>query len=94
MAMKSSCQKSQIVFEQVAQLRYTISFDEEYFCIDGRARLDFIRPNLKKDAAAFEQLVDDDGGESFYAFLAKQKKSDLYRVRLDKAKNWFCHIWL
>jgi len=72
-----------------AQLRYTLSFDEEHFCIDGRARLDFIRPNSKKEAAAFEQLVGEDGGESFYAFLAKQKKADLFRVRLDKAKSWF-----
>jgi len=72
-----------------AHLRYAINFDEEYFCVEGRARLDFLRPNLKKDAAAFEQLVGDDGGESFFAFLAKQKKADLFRVRLDKAKSWF-----
>lgn len=72
-----------------AQLRYAISFDEEYFCIEGRARLDFLRPNSPKDLAVFEQLAGEDGGESFYAFLTRQKKADLYRIRLDKAKGWF-----
>ncbi|MDA1049663.1 MAG: sensor histidine kinase [Planctomycetota bacterium] len=72
-----------------ARLRYRIKFDEESLQITGRARLDFLRPSNKKDIAAFEQLVEEDGGKRFLDFLLSRKPSSRFGLKAARSGEFF-----
>ncbi len=77
---------------QLAQLRYTLSFDGELFSVSGRARLAYLRPEAAADMAdkaKFKELVEDDGGKAFFAFLQEKKRAkDFGMSKLDDT-GWF-----
>lgn len=72
-----------------AQVRYKIAFNEDTFKIDGKARLDLLRPKSKDDMAAFETLVLADEGARFFSFLERQKEAESIRLRRSTSSGWF-----
>ncbi|MDZ4821423.1 MAG: sensor histidine kinase [Planctomycetota bacterium] len=74
---------------KLAQLRYKINFDGEKLVLRGRAALSFIRPDDKEGKHAFEQLVDADDGEAFFAFLLEQKEAETFKLRRLTGDSWF-----
>jgi len=77
-----------------AQVRYKLRFDGKVFHIDGRARLDLLRPSSAKDAEAFEQLVDADGGAAFLEFLESQNHATQCRLKRARSQEWFVEFAL
>lgn len=72
-----------------AQVRYKVRFDEDVLHIDGRARLDLLRPSSKKDAVDFDQLVDADGGAAFFEFLESQNQATQFSLKRARSQEWF-----
>lgn len=72
-----------------AQVRYKLQFDEKSFRIDGRARLDLIRPSSPTELQAFEQLVDEDGGKAFYNYLVSTRDSSRFSFKRSRDQEWF-----
>jgi signal transduction histidine kinase len=74
---------------QSAQLRYTLNFDDELFRISGKSRLAYIRPEKPQDRAVFHDLVEDDNGARFFAYLKQTKMAEqISLARLSEA-GWF-----
>jgi signal transduction histidine kinase len=75
---------------RLAQVRYSIDFDGSTIKIAGRASLAFIRPKDNKQAiAAFESLVEEDGGERFLDYLRTRKQAAALKLRRARAQDWF-----
>ena len=72
-----------------AQVRYKLHFNEGTFRIDGRARLDLIRPNSKSDLESFEQLVDVDGGAAFFDYLESLNQAPRFSLKRSRSQSWF-----
>lgn len=60
-----------------ATIRYALSSDGKEFKVQGRFRLDFMRPSAsqKLEKEQFRQLVDTDKGEALAKFLLKNKRA-------------------
>ena len=74
---------------RAAQVQYKIEFDGKYFSILGHARLDLIRASGAKDAPSFEKLIEDDGGDAFFTYLAAQKQASRFSLKRSTGKTWF-----
>lgn len=74
---------------QAAQLRYRLDFDGELFRIEGRAKLNYIRPERNPDRDLFVSLVEADHGAEFFKFLSTGKNTPPFSFnKLDK-DGWF-----
>lgn len=73
----------------IAQVRYKIDFDGECFKVLGKVKLDFFRPQNKKEFPEFEALIEGDNGETFLGFLLKQKQSVRFACRKPNEARWF-----
>jgi len=74
---------------QTAQLRYKIDFSSEEFSINGKARLDFFRPEKEEEKRQFKYLVEGDEGEAFFNFLSSKKKASAISLHKAKGAGWF-----
>ena len=74
-----------------SQIRYGIQFDGEIFKIKGKARLSFIRPQIKKKRELFRNLVEADSGEKLFEFLSTYGRSKTAKYKLKKSEDegWF-----
>jgi signal transduction histidine kinase len=75
----------------LAQVRYSLSFDGSLLAIGGRARLQYVRPEAAatpNDKAIFRRLVEDDEGTAFFNFLASRKRSEDFRLQHSR-DGWF-----
>lgn len=73
----------------LSQLRYQIKFDGQSLRIKGRARLGYMRPNSRKEADIFDQLVASDNGEKLFAFLDTSAKARDYSLTRSRGHGWF-----
>jgi signal transduction histidine kinase len=73
----------------IAPVRYHISFNGTKLKVDGKARLDFFRPQTPKDAEKFALLVESDNGKAFYDFIEKQRLAKTLKLARSKSKRWF-----
>jgi len=73
----------------IAQVRYSLSFDGARMVIQGRARLDFFRPAAQKEAEQFALIAESDDGQAFFDFLHAQKLARSLRLTRPKSKHWF-----
>lgn len=71
----------------VAHLRYRIEFDGVTFQVRGRARHDFFRP--AKDRDVFSQLVVEDDGEAFLAFMLQNPQAKAIGLKRCPTSGWF-----
>jgi signal transduction histidine kinase len=73
---------------ETALLHYQIAFKRQTLTITGRATLGLFRPNAKKEAQRYHDLVERDGGAAFFQHLVEagaQEKVNLKRSR----GRWF-----
>lgn len=74
---------------ETAQLRYRVDFDGKEFSINGRARLNFFRPEKEEDRVQFKYLVEADDGQAFYDFLSKKKAAAVFNLNSAQRLGWF-----
>lgn len=77
----------------LATLRYTIDFDGEYMTINGRMRLDYIRPSKRaaaEDKQDFIDLVVEDKGEALFDYLKSLKDDSVFELKRERRAGWFC----
>lgn len=76
---------------KASQLHYEIDFNGEIFTVKGKARLNFIRPQGKKEQKLFRVLVEEDCGEEFFKFLSTNSptKAEKYNLNKSNAEGWF-----
>ncbi len=75
---------------ETALLRYRFDFDGTTFSIGGKARLEFLQPNSKKDRALLGSLCRIDQGAALFDFLArkaKRKRPPLFQR--SNSGSWF-----
>jgi signal transduction histidine kinase len=72
-----------------AQVRYSIKFDGEVLKINGKAKLDYFRPNTRTGREEFRVLVEEDNGERLFNFLTGVKQGKQYRLLKPPAGGWF-----
>jgi signal transduction histidine kinase len=72
---------------ELAPVRYSMRFDGETLCVNGKARLEFFRPD--SDADEFALSVEADDGKAFYDFLIQNKRAKHLKVSRAEAKDWF-----
>ena len=74
---------------EFAPVRYLLSFDGTQLAIQGRARLDFFRPDASKEADLFTLIVESDDGKDFFDFLQAQKMAHTIGLTRSRSKQWF-----
>lgn len=77
---------------ELAQVRYTLTFDGELLTISGRARLNYLRPEAaadQADKAKYKKLIEDDGGKAFFDFLLKKKHATDFQLERIQEAGWF-----
>ena len=77
----------------LATLRYTIDFDGECMVINGRMRLDYLRPSKRapeQDKRDFEDLVAEDDGVALFDYLKSLKEDSVHQLKKEKSAAWFC----
>lgn len=74
---------------ETAQLRYRVDFNGETFSINGKARLNFFRPEKEEDRIQFKYLVEADDGKAFYDFLSKKKLASALNLSSAQRIGWF-----
>lgn len=72
---------------ELAPVRYSIRFDGVTVQINGKARLEFFRPDV--EAEEFALSVEADDGNTFYDFLAQSKRAKYVQLSRSKGKEWF-----
>jgi len=75
-----------------AQLRYSLQFDGDLLSIVGRARIAYLRPEASadlNDRARFKQLIEEDNGERFFAFLNTKKRAPDFCMERLPESGWF-----
>ena len=73
-----------------AQLQYKLKFDGETLNIQGRARMNYLKPSRKQDQKILDAATKRDNGESLFEFLDGRKtKGRPLRFRRARAKGWF-----
>lgn len=72
-----------------AQVRYELQFDRTTFTIQGRAKLNFFRPEKEAELPIFRELVEEDDGAALRNYLATQKGAEQYNITKPKGKTWF-----
>ncbi len=73
----------------IAPVRYDLTFDGNQIIIQGRARLDFFRPSVQKEADIFALIAEADNGDAFFQFLNEQKLATSVGLRRSRSKQWF-----
>jgi len=74
---------------ETAQLRYRVDFDGNVLAIDGRARLNFFKPDKEEDRIQFKHLVEADDGKAFYDFLHNKKSASEFNLNNAERLGWF-----
>ena len=74
---------------ETAQLRYRVDFDGNSLAIDGRARLNFFKPDKEEDRVQFKHLVEADDGQAFYEFLRNKKAAAALNLANAERVGWF-----
>ncbi|HYE18500.1 MAG TPA: sensor histidine kinase [Tepidisphaeraceae bacterium] len=79
----------------LATLRYVVEFNGNTLTISGRMRVDYIRPpsrktNSEEEQRDFDELVADDQGDEFFAYLAAQRAATRFKLEKDGRTGWFC----
>lgn len=73
----------------IAPLRYSINFDGTNIIIQGRARLDFFRPQDRKGTDEFALIAESDNGDAFFKFLHTQTAARSLGLTRSRSKQWF-----
>jgi signal transduction histidine kinase len=74
---------------RAAQLRYALTFDGNLFEVTGKARLAYLRPEHEPERALFAELVENDNGAHFFAFLNSLKKAPMFSLHQLSDDGWF-----
>jgi hypothetical protein len=77
----------------IAPVRYSLSFDGTQIVIQGRARLDFLRPPNRKEAEEFALIAESDDGQAFFEFLHAQKLARTLGLTRSRSKQWFVEFF-
>lgn len=72
-----------------AQVRYRLNYNGDRLSIEGRAKLDLLRPKTRNDASLFEELVLADDGAAFLEYLLGQKQAGQIKLRRSSSQAWF-----
>jgi signal transduction histidine kinase len=72
-----------------AQVRYDLDFDGKRLRVDGRVKLEFLKPGTKKKTALFRRLTDDDSGDKLWRFLSERPDVKQYNFRRSKDPGWY-----
>jgi signal transduction histidine kinase len=73
----------------IAPVRYSLVFDGTQIIVQGRARLDFFRPQNNKDAEQFALIAESDNGNAFFDFLHALKLAQTIGLTRSRSKQWF-----
>ena len=73
----------------IAPIRYHLNFDGTQIVIQGRARIDYFRPDKIDEADQFALIVESDDGKAFFDFLQAQKQPRQFRLERSCSKPWF-----
>ena len=73
----------------IAPVKYSLRFDGDEIHIQGRARLDFFRSSVAKDAELFALIAESDDGQRFFEFLCDQKVARSINLKRSRSKDWF-----
>jgi signal transduction histidine kinase len=71
----------------LAPLRYSVRFDGVTLRVNGKARLDFFRPDGEADE--FALTVEADDGKKFFDFLSSSKRAHYLQLSRSEVGGWF-----
>src|SRR5262249_9776870 len=73
----------------LAPVRYEINFDGQVLTVDGKARLDFFRPEPQAEAEEFALIAESDDGKAFFDFLVRNKQAEALALKRSRSSRWF-----
>lgn len=74
---------------ETSRVRYKLKFDGDCFSIEGRAKIDLLKPELPDEKLEFKKLVEADNGKNFFSYLTTQKRSKGFSFVKAKEPGWF-----
>lgn len=80
---------------KLAHLRYRVDFDEKDLKINGKIKLDYLKPKDAKSAispAEYEELIERDNGGQFFTFLHSLKKANAIGLQEVSSKDCFAEF--